>query len=177
MPMPMPGPDHTTSSDLTVPTGIWHEHLPLGSQLMHLEIQKKDALAFLQRQFLLQHATLRVTCTRYDKLAVTIAPPSTAPSTRVGAVRRSNRRVDEVVTLTEVGAAALLRPGSSRRKKQPARDTVVWCFWFQCAGTARCLVGTDGLCPCQFQFYQTPALNELGRVRIIITGRHHPTIP
>jgi hypothetical protein len=80
MPMPMPGPDHTTSSDLTVPTGIWHEHLPLGSQLMHLEIQKKDALAFLQRQFLLQHATLRVTCTRYDKLAVTIAPPSTAPS-------------------------------------------------------------------------------------------------
>ena len=144
---------------------------------MHLQIQKVDALPFLQRHFLLQHATLRVTCTRYDKLAVTIAPPSTGPSTQVGAVRRSNRRVDEVVTLTEVGAAALLRPGSSRRKKQPARDTVVWCFWFQCAGTARCLVGTDGLCPCQFQFYQTPALNELGRVRIIITGRHHPTIP
>ena len=96
MPMPMPGPDHTTSSDLTVPTGIWHEHLPLGSQLMHLEIQKKDALAFLQHQFLLQHATLRVTCTDYDKLAVTICPPSTAPSTRVGVVRRRNRRVDEV---------------------------------------------------------------------------------
>ena len=117
-----------------------------------------------------------MTCTRYDKLAVTIAPPSTAPSTRVGA-RRSNRRVDEIVTLTEVGKTALLRPGSERCKKQPARDTVVWCFWFQCVGTARCLLGTNGLCPCQFQFYQTPALNELGRVRIIVTGRHHPTIP
>jgi hypothetical protein len=119
---------------------------------MHLQIQKVDALPFLQRHFLLQHATLRVTCTDYDKLAVTIAPPSIAPSTRVGAVRRRNRRVDEVVTLTEDGEVALLRRGSLRCKKQPARDTVVWCFWFQCAGTARCLVGIDGLCPCRFHF-------------------------
>ena len=140
------------------------EALPAGSVLLHLRMQKDSALKFVTQYFLFAHATLATFDTHYDKSAVTIVPPAAAPGNKKDATRNRNRRVDEHVTLTAIGEAALKLEGSSRRKGQPKRDTVVWRFCYRCKGTVCCSIGPDGRCPCECRSSATPVLvaNNVG---------------
>ena len=69
------------------------EALPAGSALLHLRMQKDSALKFVTQYFLFAHATLATFDTSYDKTAVMIVPPATAPGNKKGAAKHSCPRI------------------------------------------------------------------------------------